>query len=189
MSFDYQAFTTRNLGFVTPAEQARLREGAVFVAGVGGMGGACVATLVRAGLGRVAIADIDRFEVSNLNRQVFANLDTLGEEKAVASAAALKRINPELELEVYDARWTAELPAIAGRYPVIVNGCDDVAATVTSTGWRGKRALAWWTPMLRPCRPSPWSGRPPLALKSDCAIPPAARPGTGSRRKRPARPS
>ena len=100
------------------------------MAGVGGMGGACVATLVRAGLGRVAIADIDRFEVSNLNRQVFANLDSLGEEKAVASAAALKRINPELELEVYDARWTAELPAIAGRYPVIVNGCDDVAATV-----------------------------------------------------------
>lgn len=130
MSFDYDAFVTRNLGFVSAAEQARLREGAVFVAGVGGMGGACVASLVRAGLGRLAIADVDRFELSNLNRQLFANLDTVGQNKAAATAAALKRINPDLQLEVFDAAWTARLPDIARRYPVIVNGCDDVAATV-----------------------------------------------------------
>ena len=80
MNFDYKTFSTRNIGFVTETEQTHLREGAVFVAGVGGMGGACLASLVRAGVGRIAIADIDRFEVSNLNRQVFANLDTLGEE-------------------------------------------------------------------------------------------------------------
>ncbi len=130
MSFDYDVFTTRNFGFVTEEEQARLRQGAVFVAGVGGMGGACLASLVRAGLGRLAIADIDTFEVSNLNRQVFANLDTVGQPKAAASADAVKRVNPEIELEVFGADWTQRLPEIARRYPVIVNGCDDVAATV-----------------------------------------------------------
>lgn len=130
MTFDYATFITRNLGFVSSAEQMRLREGAVFVAGVGGMGGACVQSLVRAGLGRLAIADIDRFDVSNLNRQVFANLDTVGGEKVAITAAALKRINPELQLETLDGAWTTLLPDIAQRYPVIVNGCDDVAATV-----------------------------------------------------------
>lgn len=129
-TFDYGVFTTRNFGFVTAEEQARLRGGAVFVAGVGGMGGACLASLVRAGVGRIGIADIDVFEVSNLNRQVFANLDTVGTEKAVASAAAVRKINPEIELEVLGAEWTERLPDIATRYPVIVNGCDDVAATV-----------------------------------------------------------
>jgi molybdopterin/thiamine biosynthesis adenylyltransferase len=128
--FDYSEFITRNLGFVGATEQVRLREGAVFVAGVGGMGGACVQSLVRAGLGRLAIADIDRFDVSNLNRQVFANLDTVGHEKAAITAAALRRINPELQVEVFDRAWTELLPDIAKRYPVIVNGCDDVAATV-----------------------------------------------------------
>lgn len=128
--FDYDVFTTRNFGFVTEAEQARLRAGAVFVAGVGGMGGACLASLARAGVGRLGIADIDVFEVSNLNRQVFSNLDTVGQEKATASAAAVKRINPGVELEVLGAEWTKALPDIARRYPVIVNGCDDVAATV-----------------------------------------------------------
>jgi molybdopterin-synthase adenylyltransferase len=129
-TFDYGAFTTRNVGFVTPAEQARLREGSIFVAGVGGMGGACVASLARAGVGRLAIADIDRFEISNLNRQVFANLDTVGQDKAAASAAALKRINPNLDLEVFGGEWVNRIDDIARRYPVIVNGCDDVAATV-----------------------------------------------------------
>jgi hypothetical protein len=42
----------------------------------------------------------------------------------------VKRINPEIEIEVMGAEWTARLPDIAARYPVIVNGCDDVAASV-----------------------------------------------------------
>jgi molybdopterin-synthase adenylyltransferase len=130
MSFDYDVFTTRNIGFVTPEEQARLRAGSVFVAGVGGMGGACLASLARAGVGRLAFADIDIFEVSNLNRQVFANLDTVGQEKAAASAAAVARINPEIELEVFGSEWTEKLPDIAARYKTIVNGCDDIAATL-----------------------------------------------------------
>ena len=130
MTFDYGVFTTRNIGFITRAEQDRLRAGAVFVAGVGGMGGACLASLARAGVGRLAIADIDHFEVSNLNRQVFSSLDTIGQDKAAASAAAIRRINPQVELEVFGAEWTTRLSDIAARYPVIVNGCDDVAATV-----------------------------------------------------------
>lgn len=130
MNFDYETFTTRNFGFVSNEEQARLRGGSVFVAGVGGMGGACLASLARAGVGRLAFADIDVFEISNLNRQVFANLETVGLEKAAASAEAVKRINPQIELEVFGAEWTAMLPEIAGRYPTIVNGCDDIAATI-----------------------------------------------------------
>jgi hypothetical protein len=130
VNFDYETFTTRNFGFVSHEEQARLHAGGVFVAGVGGMGGACLASLARAGVGRLAFADIDVFEVSNLNRQVFATLATVGHEKAAASAEAVKQINPQLELEVFGAEWTARLPDIAKRYPIVVNGCDDIAATV-----------------------------------------------------------
>jgi len=128
--FDYAEFTTRNFGFVSHEEQTRLRNSAVFVAGVGGMGGACFASLVRAGVGRIGLADIDQFEISNFNRQVFASLDTLGQDKAAASEAAALRINPEILLERFGAEWTARLDDIAGRYKVIVNGCDDVAASV-----------------------------------------------------------
>ena len=62
--FAYAEMTTRNRGFVTGAEQDRLRGATVFIPGVGGMGGAAFMALVRAGVGRFIIADIDVFEVN-----------------------------------------------------------------------------------------------------------------------------
>lgn len=129
-AFDYAEFTTRNLGFVSPEEQVKLREARVLVIGVGGMGGACVQALVRAGIGTLTIADIDEFEISNLNRQVFAFTDTVGRGKAPATADALKKINPDLKLEVLGAEWTERLAELMQDHKIVVNGCDDVAATV-----------------------------------------------------------
>lgn len=128
--FDYAEFTTRNIGFVTKAEQDKLRAGAVFVAGVGGMGGACFLALVRAGVGRFAVCDIDVFETSNLNRQVFAFTDTVGRDKAEAACEAARRINPDVQIERLGGEWVQQLDDLAARYPVIVNGTDDVAAGV-----------------------------------------------------------
>jgi threonine dehydrogenase-like Zn-dependent dehydrogenase len=125
----YDEMTTRNLGFVSEEEQARLRDGAVFVAGVGGMGGACVQMLARAGVGRIAIADMDVFEVANLNRQLFAFTDTVDRPKTEATAEGLLKINPDLRLKVLGAEWIDQLETLATEYPIIVNGCDDVAAT------------------------------------------------------------
>jgi len=130
MNFDYWSFTTRNVGFIDPREQQLLRDACVFVCGVGGMGGAAFMALARAGVGRFVIADIDRFEVSNLNRQVFAFADEVGREKAEVAAEAARRINPTIAIDVLGANWTDELPAIARRCPVIVNGMDDIAAGI-----------------------------------------------------------
>lgn len=130
MSFEYDSFTGRNIGFVDEREQQLLRQARVFVCGVGGMGGAAFMALARAGVGKFVIADIDRFEVSNLNRQVFAFADEVGREKAEVAAEAAKRINPTIEIEVLAGNWTDELAGIASRCPVIVNGMDDIAAGV-----------------------------------------------------------
>ncbi len=130
MNFDYYSFTGRNIGFIDEREQQLLRQARVFVCGVGGMGGAAFMALARAGVGKFVIADIDRFEVSNLNRQVFAFADEVGREKAAVAAEAAKRINPTIEIEVLGESWTDELPDIARRCPVIVNGMDDIAAGI-----------------------------------------------------------
>lgn len=128
--FAYATFTTRNIGFVSAQEQERLRDARIFVCGVGGMGGAAFMALVRAGVGHFIIADIDRFETSNLNRQVFATAATLGLGKAEAAAQAARQINPQIEIEVLGAEWIDQLPAIAARCAVLVNGMDDIAAGV-----------------------------------------------------------
>lgn len=128
--FSYAEMTTRNRGFVSDAEQARLREATVFIPGTGGMGGAALMALLRAGVGNFILADLDGFEVSNLNRQLFCTLDTVGVHKAEAARATALRINPEVRIEVLGGDWTGQLDRIAGTADVIVNGMDDAAAGV-----------------------------------------------------------
>ncbi|WP_324806982.1 ThiF family adenylyltransferase [Sphingomonas sp. LY29] len=126
--FDYAEMTTRNRGFVTPEEQQRLREACVFVPGVGGMGGAAVMALLRAGVGKLIIADIDTFETSNLNRQLFSYAETIGRPKAEAVRDLALTINPTLEVEVLGGEWVEELDRILPASSVAINGTDDAAA-------------------------------------------------------------
>lgn len=130
MSFDYAAFTTRNIGFVTEPEQAALRAATVFVCGTGGMGGACVLALARMGVGRLILADIDEFEVSNMNRQVFAQADTIGRHKAEASADICRAINPDLDITVHRDDWPDHARAAIDRAAIVVNGTDDLGASL-----------------------------------------------------------
>ena len=130
MTFDRAAFVTRNLGFVTEEEQARLATARVFVCGTGGMGGAAIQSLIRAGVGRLTLADLDAFEVSNLNRQVFATLDTLDRDKAEATRDACLRINPEARIEVPGANWTDQAKRLVTEADVVVNGTDDLGASL-----------------------------------------------------------
>lgn len=130
MTFNYTEMTTRNIGFVTPAEQEVLREATVFVCGTGGMGGACILALARAGVGHLIIADIDHFEVSNLNRQVFATMETVGQHKADATAAACKLINPGMTLTVWHDDWPSHVEQAVADAAVVVNGTDDLGASL-----------------------------------------------------------
>lgn len=127
-AFDYAEMTTRNRGFVTEAEQGRLREARIFIPGVGGMGGAAFMALVRAGVGRFVIADIDVFEVSNLNRQLFCRADTIGRAKVEAARDLALEINPGLDIETLGGEWTDALDRILPAASVVINGTDDAAA-------------------------------------------------------------
>jgi molybdopterin/thiamine biosynthesis adenylyltransferase len=129
-SFSYAEMIGRNAGFVTPAEQERLRTSSVFVCGVGGMGGAAVQSLVRAGVGNLVIADMDRFEVSNLNRQVFANLGTVGSSKVDATVAAIAVINRDARVTTFGADWVDRLDDILPKHKVVINGMDDLVAGI-----------------------------------------------------------
>ena len=130
MAFSYAEMTTRNIGFVSPAEQERLRNATVFVCGTGGMGGACLLALARIGVGHLIIADIDSFDVSNLNRQVFAFADTIGLHKAEATAMIMHRINPDLQVTVYKENWPDHVRECIAAAAIVVNGTDDLGAAV-----------------------------------------------------------
>lgn len=93
--------------YLGAAERARIEAARIGVAGAGGLGSNCLAHLVRCGVRRFVIADFDTVSESNLNRQFFF-ADQLGMSKVEAVAANLRRINPDLELELHPERVTAE---------------------------------------------------------------------------------
>ncbi len=70
----------------------------VAIAGCGGLGSNVAVALVRGGIGKLIIADFDRVEVSNLNRQYFFMSD-IGKKKTDALSAHLRAINPDVELD------------------------------------------------------------------------------------------
>jgi len=79
----------------------------VGIAGTGGLGSNAANHLVRSGFKRFTLVDFDRIEPSNLNRQFFF-ADQIGELKVEALAKNLRRINPELDLELYSERISTD---------------------------------------------------------------------------------
>jgi molybdopterin/thiamine biosynthesis adenylyltransferase len=100
-AFDYTTAFSRNLGWVTAEEQARLRGKRVAIAGLGGVGGFHLLALARLGIGAFNVADFDSFELTNFNRQVGATCSTLGQPKLEVLMKMARDINPELDIQPF----------------------------------------------------------------------------------------
>jgi len=123
--FAYDDAFSRNLGWVTPDEQRTLRGKCVAIAGLGGVGGIHLLTLARLGIGRFHLADFDRFDLANFNRQSGATVSTLGEPKVDVLARMARDINPDVELTLFPDGVTADnLGAFLKGVDVYVDGLD-----------------------------------------------------------------
>jgi len=99
--FNYDTAFSRNIGWLTAAEQQKLRHTKVAIAGLGGVGGAHLLALVRLGIGKFCIADFDDFGVHNFNRQAGAFMSTVGQPKADVLCRMARDINPEISIEIF----------------------------------------------------------------------------------------
>ncbi|MAT64963.1 MAG: thiamine biosynthesis protein ThiF [Gammaproteobacteria bacterium] len=130
-AYDYQEAFSRNLGWVTPREQAVLRDRRVAIAGMGGVGGSHLLTLSRLGVGAFSIADFDDFELANFNRQAGAMYSTLGQPKVDVLARMAADINPELDLRRFPAGiGEADLEAFLDDCDLYIDGLDFFAMAI-----------------------------------------------------------
>ena len=109
----------------------RLRSSCVAVFGCGGVGGYIIEVLARAGVGRIAVIDFDTVSVSNRNRQILADTETVGEKKTAVAAARILRINPEADVRAIDQFITPEKvpPLLAQLRPdAVADAVDNVTA-------------------------------------------------------------
>jgi sulfur carrier protein ThiS adenylyltransferase len=103
-----------------------LKKAKIGIAGAGGLGSNVAVALARSGVGKLVIADFDRVEPHNLNRQQFF-VDQIGEYKVVALEENLARINPFSDYEVHTAWLDAgNIPLIFGDVDIMVEAFDSV---------------------------------------------------------------
>ena len=126
----------RNLGALTEAECALLRKKNVLVAGCGGLGGYLIEMLLRLGVGEIRAADGDRFEASNLNRQLLSAPALLGRKKAEAAAERAALVNP-------DVRFAAVPEFVTeANVEALIRGCDAVLDALDNIASRRMLARA-----------------------------------------------
>jgi len=80
----------------------------VAVIGLGGVGGAAAEAVARTGIGRMTIVDHDDVGLSNMNRQLVCTVDAIGRGKAEVMGERIRRINPELQLDVWSEFLSSE---------------------------------------------------------------------------------
>ena len=108
LAFAYDRAFSRNIGWVTHSEQARLKKSRIAIAGLGGVGGAHLLTLARLGISHFNIADFDDFDVHNLNRQAGAFMPFMGQPKIDTVAKLARDINPDMDLRRFPQGVTPE---------------------------------------------------------------------------------
>jgi len=108
----------------------KLNKSSVIVFGIGGVGGAVLEALVRGGVGTIAVVDKDTIDITNINRQIIATNDNIGEKKVDVAEKRALSINPNINFKKYDLFYlpeTAEEIDLT-KYDFIVDAIDNVTA-------------------------------------------------------------
>ncbi|MEX2278457.1 MAG: molybdopterin-synthase adenylyltransferase MoeB [Acidimicrobiia bacterium] len=106
--------------------QAKLLDSKVLLIGAGGLGSPAAMYLAAAGVGTLGIVDFDVVDASNLQRQILHNMDRLGESKVESARQTLQALNPDVKIEPYRERLSADnVLEIMSGYDIVVDGGDN----------------------------------------------------------------
>ncbi|AEH36607.1 SAMP-activating enzyme E1 [Halopiger xanaduensis] len=113
---------------IGPEGQQRLLEGSVLVVGAGGLGSPAIQYLAAAGIGRLGIVDDDAVERSNLQRQIVHGDGDVGRPKVESAADYVAALNPDVDVDTYETRLTADnVDDLVAEYDVVLDASDNFA--------------------------------------------------------------
>ena len=124
----------RNFKAFSFEEQIRLLESRVLLVGLGGLGGGVLELLLRTGVGTITAADHDRFEESNLNRQLLSITGRLDVSKAEAARERASQVNPSAEFIALDEYL---------EFPRMLELARDADVVVDALGGLDSRPALW----------------------------------------------
>lgn len=124
------------------AGAAQIRQAHVVVVGIGGVGSWAVEALARSGVARLTLIDLDHISESNINRQIHALDNTLGQSKVQAMRERIAHINPDCDVRcveefVDSTNWpaVATFDVQAEQSLSVLDACDQVKAKTAMAAW------------------------------------------------------
>ena len=109
----------KNVGI---AGQKKILNAKVLIIGIGGLGCPLLTYLAASGVGTVGIADPDKIEISNLNRQTLFSANDIGKYKVDQAKDNIKRINNKIRIKVYKKKITSKnIKSIIKNFDIIIN--------------------------------------------------------------------
>jgi len=103
----------------------KIKNTKILLVGVGGVGGFAFEALIRSGFQNITIIDGDTVEITNLNRQLVANLDTIGQSKVSIAKLKAKQINKCININAIEMILTKDNINILDKdFDFIIDACD-----------------------------------------------------------------
>ena len=113
----------KNIGI---AGQKKILNAKVLIIGIGGLGCPLLTYLAASGVGTIGIADPDKIEISNLNRQTLFNANDIGKYKVDQAKYNIKRINNKIRIKMYKKKITSKnIKSIIRNFDIICDGTDN----------------------------------------------------------------
>jgi tRNA A37 threonylcarbamoyladenosine dehydratase len=112
----------------------KIKNAKVLVLGLGGVGGIVVEILARIGIQKFMLVDYDKFDITNLNRQILALDSNISFFKTDVAMDRLKKIDPNIEVQVYNEFATIEKISQyleANTVDIVVDAIDSVQSKVS----------------------------------------------------------
>ena len=104
----------------------------ILLVGLGGVGSFVFESLIRAGVNNLTIVDYDVVTLSNINRQLVANINTIGRKKIDVAIEHAKEINNKINIKALDIKITSEnINNLKSDYDFIVDACDSIDAKIS----------------------------------------------------------
>lgn len=116
-----------NRNSISEEENKILHESKVCVIGCGGLGGYIIEMLARLGIGHITAVDSDKFDETNLNRQILSNDETLGKCKALMAKERIKLVNGDVEVKpVVSYLDKSNAQEILAGHDLVIDGLDNI---------------------------------------------------------------
>lgn len=109
----------------------KLMNARVLLVGIGGVGGSSLEMLARSGILNITVIDYDKFEITNLNRQILSLYENIGENKVDVARKRVLSINNKCNIKTYNSLVDESfLDNLEADFDYIIDACDDMNAKV-----------------------------------------------------------